>query len=276
MLCTQAQQLPAGPGWAIEPKLDGWRLVAHRWDAGVRVYGGRNSSDYTGQLPYLERELLELPVGTALDGEIVAGAGWGSVQSVMTSAGAHAPNDASPALTFFVFDILRIGETFTRFNPWIERRRLLEELMSRFDLEHVKLVPAVLDEPTPTRLLGRLLAEGFEGAVAKAIDSPYLGDRHPTWLKVKYEATDEARIIGFKEGSGSRAGTHGAFEIEMLDEEGNPSGIRTRCKIQDTIHAAVNANPGAWLDAIIEVKHNGLGKSGKPRHPQYLRRRDDR
>jgi len=91
-------------------------------------------------------------------------------------------------------------------------------------------------------------------------------------VKVKPQVTAEAKVIGFKPGKGSLAGMVGAFEVEMLD-----TGARTTVKCgTNERHRDVTANPERWLNVVIEVKHHGLGATGVPRHPQFLRRRDDR
>jgi bifunctional non-homologous end joining protein LigD len=265
MLCSTSDVVLNGGNWQVEPKLDGWRFVTWNTGRGVLAYGGRDGSDYSGCVQYIEDALRELPKDTALDGELIHPAlGWGGVQSAMTTQG-PSPED----LVFVVFDVLRVAGVDARANPLSERREALEGLMQRIlPNEHITYTPTIehMDEP-----LKWALASGFEGVVCKRLDMPYQsGMRSPFWQKVKPQVTCEARIVGFKEGTGSRAGTPGAFEIELLE-----NGARTRCKIQDTIHKDVTANESRWLGSLIEIKHHGLGKTGKPRHPQYLRRRDD-
>ena len=60
MLCGTADVVPTDPKWVLEGKLDGWRSVCHREQDRVRACGGRNGSNYSGQLPYVEAALLDL------------------------------------------------------------------------------------------------------------------------------------------------------------------------------------------------------------------------
>lgn len=274
MLCEEASEVPEGDEWVIEPKLDGWRIIAHRNANDVHVYGGRNASDYTGKLPYIEGVLARLPVDTAVDGELMADEGGsGGVQSVMFANGEHDPSPASPPLKLILFDVLRVDGQDVRSLPWQERRALLEAAKFRGPLVYTsKPVPASADAHD------QFLADGLEGSVAKHTGRKYRsGSRSDAYVKIKPQTTADAIVRGFKPGTGSRSGGVGAFEIEMLDEHGNPNGVRTRVGsgFTDALRAEIDADNAAWLDARIEIAHHGLGKTGKPRHPVFLRRRDD-
>lgn len=274
MLCGRADVVPEGDQWILEAKLDGWRGIAHTTGRGVLLYA-RSGSDYSGKLPYVESELAAmLPPDTAVDGELI-GDGWGDVQGVMTRGnGPHVPSKGIPALTYVIFDVTRINGQDVRSLPFDDRRALLEA--AKFaDYEHLSLSQLY---PATARALQVAISLGFEGVVTKRRDSRYVNGRSNLWIKVKPKAstTDEAIVRGFKDGTGSLTGKVGAFEIEMLDEHGTPNGVLTRvkCGTQER-HDDATANPNRWLGTIIEISHHGLGKTGKPRHPQFERRRDD-
>lgn len=275
MLAEQAPDVPTGDDWIIEPKLDGWRIIIHRDRVSVKVYGGRNASDYTGKLPYIEGVVSRLPEDTVVDGELVADEGGsGGVQSIMASNGVHHPTVLSPPLTVTLFDVLRVNGQDVRALSWQERRAMLEAAQFKGPLVFTsKPVPA------SEQAHDGYLAQGYEGSVAKKITSKYVsGSRAPSWLKIKPQTTADAVVVGFKPGTGSRAGGVGAFEIEMLDPANAiPNGVRTRVGsgLTDQQLAEINADTGAWMGARVELAHHGLGKTGKPRHPVFLRRRDD-
>lgn len=265
MLCDRAPSLDGfdAATWAAEPKMDGWRAICHGNGNGVRVYGGRNGSDYSGQVPYLERALeAALPPDTCVDGELLSRGGWGGVQGAMTR---HGCGDDS--IYIVIFDVLRVqGEDVRKF-PWEQRRRLVEAIRTS---EKVRVSPVF--EPAQD-LLDTVLQTGFEGLVLKRRSSRYVNGRSPAWVKIKPQETAEAKVIGFKPGQGLFAGLIGAIEFEMLEEP----HARSRCSGFDmALRREITANQQAWLGQIIEIKHHGIGREGKPRHPQYLRRRDDR
>lgn len=248
--------------WACEPKLDGWRLICHRSASGVSVYGGRNGSSYTGQLPYLEASLmLALPPDTVVDGEIIAPAGWGGVQHTMRSGQPHQPSAHSPALTLVIFDVLRVTGNDVRAQPWTNRRRLVELIALE---DHMKITPIL---PTEAASLDLVIDNGGEGVVLKRKSSRYINWRSPLWIKVKPQDTAEAKVTGFKAGEGSFAGLIGAIEFEMLDAP----HARSRCSGFDMdLRREITANQAAWLGQVIEIKHHGISAIGKPRHPQFL------
>lgn len=264
MLCASADVPPTGDQWVAEPKLDGWRLLAHvTADRKVRLFAGRNGSAYTGQLPYLAADLCGLPPDTILDGELV-GNDWNQVQSVMTGAHPHKPHPHDPALTYVVFDVLRFDTVDVRTDTWDDRRLLVKDMVGA----HVR--PSVTFASTELAL-ELALSHGFEGIVCKRRDSRYVNTRSASWVKIKPQLTAEATVVGFKPGQGKFASMVGALELEMVE-----SGARTRCSgFDDATRREMTDNPGRWLGTVIEIRHHGLGRDGTPRHPQFHRRRDD-
>src|SRR5262245_47661064 len=72
MLPVLAEEVPQGPGWVFEPKLDGVRVLALRVRGRARLFS-RNGLDVTGQYPEVGNAIDRLPGDDfALDGEIVA------------------------------------------------------------------------------------------------------------------------------------------------------------------------------------------------------------
>jgi len=253
-----------------EPKLDGWRAIIHVTSELVRVYGGRNGSEYTGRIPYIEQALAHLPEDTVLDGELVSSSDWGMVQSIMTTQQEHVPTRLSPPIQFYVFDMLRLDGHDIRNFTWEQRRKLVDTKSIYGD---GKLVRPTLLLPATNEILLWVLSQGFEGLVLKDPGSSYVNKRSNSWAKVKPQLTTEARIIGFKPGKAGGAwdGMVGAFEIELVD-----NGAHTTVKCgTDARHIEATQYPERWLGSIIEIKHHGLGKDGVPRHPQFGRRRLD-
>ena len=272
MLAGRAfQEVPATGFRSIaEPKLDGWRAIVHVTANGVRVYGGRNGSEYTGRVPYIEETLDHLPADTVLDGELVSPVDWGMVQSIMTTQQPHRPTPESPAVQFYVFDMLRLDGHDIRGLRQRERRKLLE---TRSIYQRSKLVQPTLLVPATQEMLIEVLELGFEGLVLKDPEGPYVNRRSSLWAKVKPQQTTEAQVVGFKAGKAGGAwdGAVGAFEVQLLE-----NGAHTTVKCgTDARHVEATEHPERWLGAIIEIKHHGLGKDGVPRHPQFSRRRLD-
>jgi len=284
MLCASVDDVPVGD-YALEPKLDGWRFLMHTTGRGVIAVAGRNASDYSGRLPYIETELAaSLPPDTCVDGELV-GTEWGDVQSVMGMGGPHIPTVKSGGLRYVVFDVLRCDGQDTRSLPWRDRRAILESAnldgyISRTDVF----------EATP-RALQVALATGFEGVVCKQRDSVYVNGRSPSWVKIKAEWTCEAMIVGWEVGTGSNAARLGALHVTLLDENDapkvGPDGKPVTTKVGGGFTDAQRQEfaglkpptftPQGWgAGTVIEIKHNGEMASGKVRHPTFVRLRNDK
>jgi ATP-dependent DNA ligase len=181
MLCGTADAPRTGVRWVIEPKLDGWRAVA-LVESGVRMWCGRNGSNYTGQLPYVESDLIDLlPPDSAVDGELVGQRGWGDVQSVMTRGGGpHTPSRALPALLYVVFDVTRWAGEDLRSKPWSERREVLDSIGGGLlDGLSVSVAPYA---PASAAAHEQMLKLGLEGSVCKRTDARYVNSRSNLWV----------------------------------------------------------------------------------------------
>jgi len=118
--------------------------------------------------------------------------------------------------TFVVFDILyKDGEDLT-LKPLLERKELLEKVVSESE-EHHLLLSRYIEEK------GEIFFEkckkiGLEGVVAKRKDSVYeIGRRSKNWRKIKALQTVDAVICGYTKGEGRRKDTLGALLLAMYD-----------------------------------------------------------
>src|SRR6266852_5027463 len=72
MLAVSAPTLPTGPDWTYEVKWDGYRALAIKDGARVRLLS-RNQKDLTGDYPAIVAAVTAIPATSfVLDGEIVA------------------------------------------------------------------------------------------------------------------------------------------------------------------------------------------------------------
>jgi bifunctional non-homologous end joining protein LigD len=70
-LPSPAKAPPSGPNWIHEIKHDGFRILARRDGAGVRLIA-RNGNDFTHRFPFIATAVGKLPVRSCLiDGEAV-------------------------------------------------------------------------------------------------------------------------------------------------------------------------------------------------------------
>ncbi len=173
-----------GDGWAVEPKLDGWRALV-RVDRSVHVLT-RHGRDITGRLGELQglAEVLDGRSAT-FDGELVAGRGLpGDFYRIAPELWSR----QARGIAFAAFDVLELDGQAVICQPYSERRRLLEAL--------VPSGPAWTVVPSFTDDLAAVFVEcvraGLEGVVAKRCGSRYHpGKRSSEWMKAKAPAWRE-------------------------------------------------------------------------------------
>lgn len=174
MGATLTQQRFTGPEWTFEEKVDGIRLLAFRNGGLVRLLSRNRLPQHC---PRIAQEVAALPVGDViLDGELA----WSGA-------------------AYHVFDIVWLNGRDLRALPLEERRAILDTLPLRPPLERVTPVGA----PKPWE---HACHQGWEGVIAKRLDSPYESRRSPHWLKMKCEASQELVVGGFTEPKGRRVG----------------------------------------------------------------------
>ena len=71
MECLHVSQLPEGPQWVYEIKLDGYRAVAVKTGGKVSLFS-RNRKPLNKRFPHIVQGLADLPDETVIDGEVVA------------------------------------------------------------------------------------------------------------------------------------------------------------------------------------------------------------
>jgi bifunctional non-homologous end joining protein LigD len=206
---TLVASVPAGPGWLLELKWDGVRVLALRAGGAVRLVA-RRGGEVTRVYPEVAAALAALPGGDlALDGEIVVLDASGRPSFPQLARRIHlaaAPAIAAAArttpVTAFVFDLLVLDGRDCRALPLEVRKALLRALVpSAGALRYC----AHVDDDGPA-FFAAVCREGLEGVVAKRADAPYHGGRSRAWLKVKCRRVEDFVIGGWTDPRGSRPG----------------------------------------------------------------------
>ncbi|WER48845.1 DNA ligase D [Cupriavidus sp. WKF15] len=196
-LATPTAKLPAGNGWIIETKFDGYRLLARISDARVRLIT-RNGHDWTRKLASLAREVEKLDISEGwLDGEIVVLRDglpdFNALQNAID--GGH-----NERILYFVFDIPYWEGKDLRRVPLLERRAHLARLVDARS-ERVRFSESF---DAPAAQVFQAAAElGLEGLMLKRDDSPYTSSRNTDWLKAKCRLRQEFVICGFADREGA-------------------------------------------------------------------------
>lgn len=194
----------------VEYKLDGARIQVHRRGEDVAVYT-RRLNDETDALPEVVEAVRSLPARElVLDGEALALGADGRPRPFQTTMRRFgrvrdvADARRSVPLSCFFFDCLYLDGESLLDHAGDRRIRALEQAVPAD-----RRVPrTVTEDPADVRdVLSAALEAGHEGAVAKALDAPYLaGRRGATWLKLKPIHTLDLVVLAAEWGHGRRRG----------------------------------------------------------------------
>ena len=192
---------------ALEYKVDGARIQAHKSGDEVRIYS-RALNQVTAAIPEIVEAVRALPEpDLILDGEVIALSAEGRplpFQTTMRRFGRRLDVDRMRAelpLYPVWFDLLYAGA------PLIDEVQARRFATLRALSPEAALVPNLLTgNPEEARaFVERALDQGHEGVMAKSPASAYAaGARGATWLKVKQPRTLDLVILAAEWGSGRR------------------------------------------------------------------------
>jgi ATP-dependent DNA ligase len=200
MLARLTRSLPVD-GFVYEPKWDGFRCLAfgHDGDVDLRSRNDRPLSRYFPELVeaigMIEEDHL------VLDGEIVVitpeGMNFAALMARLHPASSRVARlrHESPA-AFIAFDVLAAGPRDLTPEPFVDRRAMLEKLLSEAD-PPVLITPASDDPGVAEGWLGRLHGAGVDGVVAKRRDQRYEPGKR-SMAKVKRERTADCVVAGMR------------------------------------------------------------------------------
>ena len=195
---------------ALEYKLDGARIQAHKAGGEVRVFS-RRLNDVSAAVPEIVAAVQGLPVREAiLDGEAIALRPDGRPQPFQITMrrfgrklNVAAMRQSLPLRSFY-FDVLALDGMPVIDRPAGERFAALRDALPE-DLRIPRTVTDRQDEAEA--FVGHALAAGHEGVMAKALHAPYeAGARGKSWLKIKTATTLDLVVLAAEWGHGRRQG----------------------------------------------------------------------
>ncbi|HTE76469.1 MAG TPA: hypothetical protein VK653_06975 [Xanthobacteraceae bacterium] len=174
---SPAKVPPSGPGWIHEIKHDGFRILARRDSADVRLIT-RAGNDFSSRFPFVAMAMAKLPVRSCLiDGEaIVCDENGLAVFELIRRHGALA------SAVLCAFDLLELDGKDLRREAIEERKGLLAELLNG---SHLSIVLNEHFEEDGAIVYREACRLGCEGIVSKRLGSPYRSGRSAHWVKVK-------------------------------------------------------------------------------------------
>ena len=267
MAATLTQARFTGPEWTFERKLDGIRLLAFKRGGEVQLFSRNQLPQHQ---PQIAGAVARLPgADLILDGELT----W---------------DRSGPA--YHVFDVIWIDERDMTSLPLSDRRARLKRLPMTSPLRRVEPI----DDPAPW---DRACREGWEGVIAKRLDSRYEHRRSPHWLKMKCELSQEFVVGGFTDPEGARVGL-GALLVGYFDADdfvfagkvGTGFDTNLLLDLRRRLDAIAVAAPpftiamglpqirAHWVQPsiVVQIAFIEWTVHGKLRHSRLLRERSDK
>jgi bifunctional non-homologous end joining protein LigD len=170
--------VPAGPNWSHELKWDGYRIIARKEGAKVRLWS-RNGRSWHLAFPHLFAAVAALPVsGLVLDGEAVMLRADGS-------ADFHAlrSTSARTEARLIVFDLLEVDGQDMRLLPLEERRAHLAAVLN--GKSPFLVFSEAMGGERGGVLFRHACERGLEGIVSKRKGSAYVSGGTRTWRKIR-------------------------------------------------------------------------------------------
>jgi bifunctional non-homologous end joining protein LigD len=176
-LPSPAKAPPSGRGWIHEIKHDGFRIMARRDGARVRLIT-RHGNDFTARFPLAVEAVSALSARSfLLDGEAIVTNERGLAVFDLIRHQRHG-DDA----VLIAFDLIELDGEDLRRTPIEQRKRQLAKLVRR---PQAGIVLNEVFEGDGDILFAHACKLGCEGIVSKRLGSPYRSGRSPHWVKVK-------------------------------------------------------------------------------------------
>ena len=296
--------------WSFEHKWDGIRAQIILRNNELFVWS-RGEELVTDKYPEFEAFVGVIPNGTVLDGEILPypNGEIGTFNDLQTRIGRKTVSKALLKKTPVVlkaYDLLEWKGKDCRELPYLERRKLLEQLYSQ--VSSAKGVPILLSQKMAFNSWEEVAAERetsrekrSEGLMLKKNDSPYLvGRKKGDWWKWKVDPlTIDAILTYAMRGHGRRSNLFTDYTFALWDEnEDGEKELVTFAKAYSGLTDAEFRKVDAWIKKntlerfgpvrsvtphhVFEIAFEGIAlskrhKSGvATRFPRILRWRQDK
>lgn len=199
--------------WIFETKYDGYRTIAVINPDQVNLFS-RNHLSFNKNFKAIVDELQKINHVTVLDGEIVIEDETGRSDFQLLQ---NYIKTGKGKLKYYVFDILNLDGNDTSNLSLLQRKELVEILLSKFKLSNVFYSQHIHEKGISFYELAT--KQNLEGIMAKEANSLYRpGKRSTDWLKIRISQHEEAIIIGITESKTIRS-YFGALLLAQYDHE---------------------------------------------------------
>ncbi len=293
-LATPVDEPPEGGEWLSEVKFDGYRLLAFKDGATVRLLT-RNGHDWTARLPTIARSVARLGVETALlDGELVALREDGVSSFALLQQALSDGIDRN--LFFYLFDLPHLDGWDLRGCKLLDRKQALGALSDwRGSLRYSDHF-----EGQTAAMRRQACGMGLEGIICKQPDAPYrAGSRQklaegevPGSRGVHRARLHPARRLPHRTGRAAcrlprprRRAAVRRRRRHRLHRQGTRGAAPPARRAREPTRPPAWSTPAsrrirqiAWVkpELVAEVQFVGWSGSGRIRHATYLGLREDK
>jgi len=163
-------------------------------------------------------------------------------------------------IRYYIYDGYGWGNVAEE-TPCFQRRESLKDLLK--DIPYIVVVPfaVVNDIEQVYNVYQEYVDDGYEGAMFRSWNSPYVHKRSYDLLKVKPEDDDEGKIIDIREGTGNWSGTGKIIALEWKGMSFDATFKGTREQAIDFLN-----NKNKWIGKTVTFLYNGLTGKGIPNY----------
>lgn len=248
----------------VQPKLDGHRCIAMRTD-GVWTLWSRTRKPITG-VPHIIEALAAQVVGDGsdliLDGELYNHDYRDKFEELTSFIKRPDPKEGHEVVQYHIYDMVRDV-------PFEVRESILGALGALID-DPLVIVEThrVFDFEAAQVFFADFLDQGYEGAMLRNANSPYVQKRSYDLQKLKEFDDAEFLIVDVEEGRGKLAG-RGIFVCET------PAGDTFSVKLKGSLDNLDLDTLRKNIGDMLTVQFQGYTAYGIPRFPIGLRVRED-
>jgi bifunctional non-homologous end joining protein LigD len=298
MLATLTHRRFSSDDWIFERKLDGERCLAYCRDASSVHLFSRNRLGLDGTYPeILDALRSEREHDVVLDGEVVAfengQTSFARLQRRIGITDPEAARRSGVAVSYYIFDLLRVDGYDITALPLRMRKTLLRQALTFDD----PLRFSVHRNRDGEAFFAEACRRGWEGLIAKRVESPYVPYRSTDWLKFRCSNEQEMVVGGFTDPKGSRVGFGalllGYYEGDRLMYAGKVGtgfdtatllSLRRRLDELERPQSPyadshrVRERGVHWVEPVLvaQVAFSEWTRDGMLRHPRFVGLRDDK
>jgi ATP-dependent DNA ligase len=259
---------------AVEPKLDGKRNIAVIENGKCRMYS--RTGKPTDCLPHIEKDLLRIfgQDYIVLDGELYNHELKHDFEKIISMSNRKEVHpDAEKQIHYFVYDVIDPDKFYLERVAYAKMAIEGALKPSSIFFLNYEIVNNYKDLMEKFRQYVHVL--GYEGAMYRDLNSPYIHHRTDKLLKIKEFKDAEYLIVGVYEGIGKKAGMAGSLICE--NEKG--LSFRVPCKkLPDESSKDFTKRLKDYLNnfdsikgKMLTVQFQNLTENGIPRFPVGVR-----